>query len=82
MNRKTCETCGNEYDNAMAVVIDGKEHFFDCFECAIHMLAPTCAHCSCKVIGHGVELNKEIFCCSHCLQHRRNLGEMDYPKAL
>jgi hypothetical protein len=28
---------------------------FDSFECAIHMLAPVCPHCGCRVIGHGVE---------------------------
>jgi hypothetical protein len=27
---------------------------FDCFECAIQALAPTCAHCQSRVIGHGV----------------------------
>ncbi len=27
----------------------------DSFEGAIHKLAPLCAHCGCRVIGHGVE---------------------------
>ena len=39
---------------------------FDSFECAIHALALTCAHCGCRVIGHGVEANGRIFCCAHC----------------
>ena len=26
-----------------------------CGNCAIHRMAPTCAHCGCKVVGHGVE---------------------------
>ena len=36
-----------------------RTHIFDSFECAIHALAPTCAHCSCRVIGHGVEADGE-----------------------
>jgi len=34
--------------------------------CAIQALAPTCAHCGCRVIGHGVEAEGAIYCCSHC----------------
>ena len=40
-----CETCGNEYERALTVTLDGIEHHFDCFECAIHALAPTCTRC-------------------------------------
>jgi hypothetical protein len=61
-----CETCGNEYEKAFVVERDGERHVFDSFECAIHMLAPTCAHCSCRVIGHGVEAGGAIYCCAHC----------------
>jgi Rieske Fe-S protein len=62
----TCETCGNTYDKAFAVVMSGQTHLFDSFECAIQTLAPTCAHCGCRVIGHGVEEKGSIFCCAHC----------------
>ena len=51
----TCEVCGNDYDKAFEVKRGGKSHTFDSFECAIHMLAPSCDHGSCKVIGHGIE---------------------------
>ena len=62
-----CEVCGNEYDKAFVIrSSDGSEHTFDAFECAIHALAPTCAHCDCRVIGHGVEAGAKIFCCAHC----------------
>jgi hypothetical protein len=27
---------------------------------------PTCEHCRCRVIGHGVEAGGRIFCCAHC----------------
>lgn len=61
-----CEVCGNSYDKAFVVVYVGRTHVFDCFECAIHMLAPVCAHCGCRVIGHGVEAGDVIYCCAHC----------------
>jgi hypothetical protein len=61
-----CETCGNEYDKAFVVTLAGQPHTFDSFECAIHTLAPSCAHCGCKVVGHGVEANGVFYCCAHC----------------
>ena len=61
-----CEVCGNEYDKAMTISVAGAEHTFDSFECAIHALAPVCAHCGCKVIGHGVEAGGRVYCCAHC----------------
>src|SRR5207244_11129200 len=64
-----CEVCGNEYDKAFTVTIAGATHTFDSFECAIKALAPTCGHCGCKVIGHGVEQGGAIFCCASCAQH-------------
>jgi hypothetical protein len=64
----TCEVCGNSYDKAFRVEVGGTSHTFDCFECAIHALAPACAHCGCKVIGHGVEGEGVIFCCAHCAE--------------
>jgi hypothetical protein len=61
-----CETCGNEYERAFQVIMHGTEHTFDSFECAIQALAPTCAHCGCRVIGHGVEDGATVYCCAHC----------------
>ncbi|MGH2957854.1 MAG: hypothetical protein ACRDL6_12785 [Solirubrobacterales bacterium] len=61
-----CEVCGNDYDKAFEVSRNGERHTFDSFECAIHALAPSCAHCDCKIIGHGVEANGSFFCCAHC----------------
>ena len=64
-----CEVCGNDYDKAFRVVTSGgEEHTFDSFECAVHALAPTCTHCGCRVLGHGVESDGRIFCCAHCAQ--------------
>lgn len=62
-----CEVCGNDYDKAFEVTLPGGEkHTFDSFECAVFALAPACAHCGCKVVGHGVESNGSMFCCAHC----------------
>jgi hypothetical protein len=61
-----CEVCGNEYDKSFEIVLAGKAHVFDSFECAIHALAPTCSHCGCKIIGHGVEADGSLYCCAHC----------------
>lgn len=61
-----CEVCGNDYDKAFQVIMQGETHLFDSFECAIHALAPICTHCGCKIIGHGLESNGEIYCCAYC----------------
>src|SRR6266705_769989 len=45
-----CELCGNEYDKTFEVVIAGKAHVFDSFECAVATLAPTCRHCGLLVL--------------------------------
>jgi hypothetical protein len=61
-----CEVCGNEYDKAFELSVGGQTHVFDSFECAIHAVAPTCSHCGCKIIGHGVEADGILYCCAHC----------------
>ena len=72
-----CDMCGNDYANAFQVVMAGKTHTFDSFECAIHMLAPMCAHCGCRVIGHGVEANGKFYCCAHCAKGEGIEGIVD-----
>jgi hypothetical protein len=64
----TCEVCGNDYDKSFEVTRGGESHTFDSFECAIHAMAPTCDHCDCRIIGHGVEADGRIFCCVHCAE--------------
>lgn len=63
-----CDTCGNVYDKAFEVRRDGRSWTFDSFECAIAALAPTCEHCSVRIIGHGVETDGSMFCCAHCAE--------------
>ena len=62
----TCTVCGNDYDKAFEVRAGGDAHVFDSFECAIHLLAPNCAHCGVKVVGHGTEVEGRFYCCAHC----------------
>ena len=61
-----CAVCGNDYDKAFTITMRGKTSTFDSFECAIQALAPTCAHCKVKVIGHGAEKDGTFYCCAHC----------------
>lgn len=70
----TCACCGNRYAKSMTIVSGGRSFTFDCFECAIHVLAPTCAACGCRVVGHGVEGQGEVYCCASCARRK---GELD-----
>ena len=72
-----CEVCGNDYDKSFEVILAGKKHVFDAFECAIHSLAPACDHCACKIVGHGVESKGKYFCCAHCAEESGVRGAKD-----
>lgn len=61
-----CDLCGNDYDKAFRLTIGEKSYTFDSFECAIEKVAPRCAHCGCRIIGHGMEKGTEMYCCAHC----------------
>ena len=61
-----CDVCGNEYDKAFHITMGGRSGTFDSFECAIHALAPACAHCHCKILGHGIEAHDNMYCCANC----------------
>lgn len=72
-----CETCGNEYDKAFEVILDGKHHTFDSFECAIGKLAPNCHSCGVRIVGHGMEADGKMFCCEHCAENGGITGLRD-----
>jgi hypothetical protein len=72
-----CEVCGNDYDKSFEVTRAGETHTFDSFECAIDALAPRCAHCDCRIIGHGVESGDSIFCCANCASQEGVAGLTD-----
>ena len=80
---RRCDMCGNEYDKCFEVVVgvDPRVSYtFDCFECAIQRLAPVCAQCRCRVVGHGVEVDgpegDTIFCCAHCARESTGLDQL------
>ena len=67
-----------ENGKAFEVTLPGEAaRTFDSFECAIHALAPTCEHCGCKVIGHGVEADGHFYCCAHCASMAGTEGVAD-----
>jgi hypothetical protein len=61
-----CEVCGNDQQKTFQVIVNDEIRIFDTFECLVHALAPSCAHCGCRVLGHGVETADGTFCCNHC----------------
>lgn len=67
---KQCEVCGNKYDNPLEIRVEGVSHWFDCFECATHRLAPECTQCGVKILGHGVQAEGQYFCGAHCARSR------------
>jgi nitrite reductase/ring-hydroxylating ferredoxin subunit len=75
-----CHTCGNDYQKTFRVIKDGSTYEFDSFECAIHALAPQCEHCGCRVIGHGVQSDTDIFCSAHCASAAGVTGLMDHTQ--
>jgi hypothetical protein len=72
-----CEVCGNDYDKAFQVTVGGESHTFDSFECAIQSLAPVCADCGVRIIGHGVEAGAAIYCCATCAERAGVSGLVD-----
>lgn len=64
-----CDVCGNDYDKSFQLTQGGNTYTFDSFECAIHKCAPQCAHCGCRIVGHGLEKAGRIFCCASCAKH-------------
>lgn len=72
-----CGVCGNDYDKSFSIRANGGEYVFDSFECAIHALAPQCAHCRCRIIGHGLEVGQQVFCCANCARQAGVSGVAD-----
>ena len=58
-----CETCGNDYDKAFQVILNGSTHTYYSFE-----LAPKCENCGIRIVGHGLEKDGTFFCCEHCAE--------------
>ena len=78
---KACDVCGNHYERTFEVRRDGETLTFDSLECAIHRLAPTCAHCGCRVLGHGIAAGERVYCCAHCARASGVEGARDRVSA-
>jgi hypothetical protein len=73
----TCDTCGNSYDKTFTITRGETSGTFDSFECAAHLMAPSCSLCGCRILGHGVESEGTIFCCAHCARQANVSGLND-----
>ena len=73
----TCDVCGNDYADAMTIEKGGESRVFDSFECAIHALAPTCARCGVRIVGHGIRDGETMYCCAHCARESGVQGVAD-----
>jgi hypothetical protein len=74
-----CDVCGNEYAASFEILTaQGQRFTFDSFECAIDKLAPSCAHCGCRIVGHGIESSNATYCCAHCADQRAQLTPHPY----
>jgi hypothetical protein len=72
-----CDVCGNDYNNAIVVTQGQRSMTFDSFECAIEAMAPRCAHCGSRIIGHGVKQGDQTFCGADCAGQSRVPGTKD-----
>ena len=72
-----CIVCGNDYARSFEITMTGSTYTFDSFECAIHKLAPQCAHCGCRIIGHGAEAGGAMYCCASCARHEGQTSIVD-----
>lgn len=63
----TCDVCGNDKDT-FTITHGTTSGTFDSFECAAHAMAPTCAHCGCRILGHAHRVDGVTYCCPHCAE--------------
>nr|WP_139005492.1 hypothetical protein [Arthrobacter crystallopoietes] len=61
-----CAGCGSTAGRFFAITVNNQTRAFDSFECAIHVMAPNCSRCGCRILGHPVEAYPKVYCCSHC----------------
>lgn len=67
-----CDVCGSTDSRTFTVSMGNQTGTFDSFECAIHMMAPACEHCGCRIIGHPVNNESGVYCCTHCAREAGN----------
>jgi hypothetical protein len=78
-----CDVCGNDYDKCFELRHGSRTYTFDCLECAVQAIAPSCTHCGCHILGHGVEQDGQLFCCAHCARAKGKCDvrdRVDHPE--
>jgi hypothetical protein len=64
-----CDGCGNRSERLFTVQThDDRVFLFDTIQCAVPILAPSCAHCLCTILGQGVEVGSITYCSAGCAQ--------------
>jgi hypothetical protein len=58
-----CEVCGNDYEMTFEVITAA---------------VPIGEHCSCKILGHGIEARGYFYCCAHCARAEGEKGIVDH----
>src|SRR5699024_4140150 len=64
-----CDACGKDYDEPITVTQGQRSGVFDSFECAAHVMAPSCERCGVRILGHGIQVDAAVYCCAHCARH-------------
>ena len=60
-----CEVCGDGQDRSFEIILAGRRHLFDTFECAMHALSTECEHCRRRTVAQGIEPG-DRFCSARC----------------
>lgn len=63
-----CEVCGNDYDKAFVVTLEGSEHTFDSFGAPSTPWPPSATTAAAGWLGMGSKVTAKSICCAHCAQ--------------
>lgn len=63
-----CDVCGNDYEPALQITQGARSGTFDSFECAEAAMAPQCASCGVRIVGHGTTRGEAVYCSNPCAE--------------
>lgn len=66
-----CDECGNEYDEAFEVRLQGQPESFDSLACALEAMTPRCAHCDARVEEPAASWGDRVYCSPNCAERGR-----------